>query len=936
MNFESQPLLQQISKKLLKQGLNLDFKYLDILPLSDFLMAQQLNHPQWFVNDFSPSELKLEIGNANSISNLKKQIRIYRNATISKLIIKQLESPKNTNLVMRQCSKLAINCINAALDWLHAHFSEQFGIPKNQLGEEQKLVILAMGKLGGMELNLSSDIDLIFTYPESGNTEGGPRSIDNSVYFNKLAQTLVAVLTEMTQDGFVFRVDTRLRPFGESGSLVSNFDAISSYYLEQGRGWERFAMIKARTITGEEIHRNKLMGVLEPFTYRRYIDFSMLETPRKIKQQIEAELRRRKLGENLKLGPGGIREIEFIVQAMQLIHGGKLRSLQQNSTLQGLKQIAEHKLLDEKDILQLEKSYRLLRYWEHCLQSFADQQTQTLPKDKLNQQRLCYLAGTSEWSEWLAMLDQIREPVHNIFSAQFSEFDRQQRLQDVDELGDLWLVAEDNSDNLKLIEGLGFKEPRTVLQNVIEFKNRILKKTLPIPRKSEWLLSKIVPEIIRLGSELENQNSAVTRMISLIEAIMTRTAYLNLFFENKDTIKLLMELFSLSPWIAEHTKQFPLVLDDLLNPNWINGQDIDDTGNSLLRQIARIPNDDEEQLLDVFREFKQSSYFQLAACFSMNSINMKQLGIHLSNVAQALLEQAYLLATTKVQNKYGVLRHETGEKAQMIVVAMGKLGSHEMGFSSDLDLVFIHDGCESLTSSELTNGNSLSKQLDGLQYFAKIAQSLIHALSIRMNSGILYEIDTRLRPSGNSGFLVSSIEQFQHYQLEQAWTWEHQALTRARVICGGKKLTEKFKVIRSEVISIKREQQELRLEIIEMRLKMKLAIATTNSNKWDLKQGDGGLTDIEFLIQYLVLLHSSKHPSLLHDTDNLAQLRTLAKLKILSSVEASLLSSIYLGYLDYYNRQTLLQQHDTGITEFTQQRNSVIKILENHKLWPWK
>ncbi len=936
MDFHLYPQLSNLEQRFVadKHFSKLDIRRLAIL--SDFISIQYSKHPNWLSGSNQSTELKQDIENSNSVQALKTSLRLYRNYTLCNLIKKQLENEKFTVEVMRGCSSLADYCINSAVNWLYYELSNQLGIPENEDGEEQTLVVVGMGKLGGRELNLSSDIDLIFCFPDSGNTVGANRAIDNGVFFSKLAQQLVAVLNDTTQDGFVFRVDTRLRPFGASGSLVVNFEAMEHYYLDQGRGWERFAMIKARLITGADRHKEQLMKILKPFIYRRYIDFSMLETPRKIKQQIEAELRRRKLSENLKLGPGGIREIEFIVQAMQLIHGGKLRSLQVTSTLEGLEQLAEHQLMASNDIQQLTASYLKLRHWEHCLQAFADKQTQTLPQDELNQERLSYLADKETWQQWLQMLEQIQQPVHQIFQSQFSDSEREQRLQVVDGLMDLWLVPEESVENLKNLQGLGYTEPHTVMGLLVQLKKRVTEKSIFLSSRSEELFTKLIPEIIRLCSTAKNQNLTMERMLALIEAVQTRTAYLDLFVENKNTLRLLAELFSRSPWIAQHTRQFPLVLDDLLNPNWLNGDEIDDCGNVLLQQISRIPDDDEEQLLDVFREFKQSSYFQLAACFTMETIGMKQLGRHLSNIAQALLQQAYLLARKKVESRYGKLVHDDGSEAEFIVVAMGKLGSHEMGFSSDLDLVFIHDGCEILSGDSLVQGKSITKQIDGFQFFAKLAQRMIHALSIRMSSGVLYEIDTRLRPSGNAGFLVSSIEEYKQYQMTQAWNWEHQALTRARVICGGNKLTQQFEEIRSEILTLPREKNDLRKDIITMRVKMKQSQKKSEKASWNLKQGDGGITDIEFLIQYLLLLKAHEYPELRDNTENSRQLKVLAKNKIITTKQAQQLEKIYIDYLEHHNHQILLESSTVVEEDFTESREKVIKILEQYQLWPWK
>ncbi len=898
----------------------------ELLALSNFVFQQSKKNPVSFLNQ--PGNLADQLQLVSTESELKALLRNHRNQTLCNLIQNEFSSTPDTLAVMTACSELADECITAALNWLMQKLTADFGKPLSESGEEQALVVIAMGKLGGKELNLSSDIDLIFAFPEPGMTQGGKKSIENEVFFHRLVQRLINVLSEVTQDGFVFRVDTRLRPFGDSGPLVLSFGALAHYYLEQGRDWERFAMVKARAVTGSSEQKKQLEKILIPFVYRRYIDFSMLESPRQMKLQIEIELRRRNLKNNLKLGSGGIREIEFIVQALQLIHGGKRVELQTSSTLVGLKQIKSLALLPMKQCEQIVQAYLKLRHWEHCLQGIADRQTQELPETELDRERLCFIDNKATWLEWLAELEQYRTFVHQIFSEQFQDEGRVQRISFHSELTDLWRLPDQCTANIKILEKLGYEESEKILEKLGIFKKRIESRSKPISQRASNKLQRLIPEIIKLCGQQENSLEAFDRISLLIEEILTRTAYLELFVENRATLELLVYLFSQSPWIAQHARKYPLVLDDLLNPQWQKQpQTIAERQQQLIQSLARVAEDDDEQLLGILREFKQSQHFQLATGFISEQLSVKRLAKNLSAIAEVIVNQALKMARVQVERRFGKLLNEQGDDADFAIIAMGKLGSRELGFSSDLDLIFIHDGC---TSESLGK-----KSVEANQFFVKLAQKLIHILSTRMSSGVLYEIDTRLRPMGNSGLLVTSLDDFSSYQLEQAWTWEHQALIRARPISGSKMFQGKFEKIRREVLLQKREPEALIENIKAMRVKMQQHFGQVKDWHWNIKHGSGGITDIEFLIQYLVLCHVKQYPLILEKTSMMGILKTLAQLKIIPEKDARTLTDVYQFYREQINKRSLQQKSTTVGDIWHSQRKQVEIILEKYHLYPW-
>ncbi len=889
--------------------------------LSDFVYKQKQKNPQLVFSDNTRlSQLLLEV---STESSLKSILRQFRNWKICQFIRSEFSPEPKTLEVMSACSELADECIQEALEWLMKDHVNKFGTPSDDSGDPQYLVVIAMGKLGGGELNLSSDIDLIFAYPETGHTFGAKRCVENEVFFHRLAQRLVNVLSEVTADGFVFRVDVRLRPYGDSGALVLSFDALANYYLEQGRDWERFAMVKARVITGSDSQKQTLNDILNPFVYRRYIDFSMLESPRQMKLQIEVELRRRNLSNNLKLGSGGIREIEFIVQAIQLIHGGKKTELQLTSTLKGLTQIKLLGLLSEKDCDSLNNAYLKLRHWEHCLQGFNDQQTQNLPEDEMDRQRLCFIDNKKSWNEWKEELNNYRSSVHQIFLHQFEDTGRKQRITIDSKLADLWRLPDSCDDNVNLVKQLGYDEPENFLSKLSDFKRRVENNSKNIGTRAQQKLQRLIPEVINLCGRQENSLESFHRMILLIEEVSTRTAYLELFVENKQTLVLLIYLFSCSPWVARHTRQYPLVLDDLLNPLWQKQPLNSDQRQQLLRQsLSRVADDDDEQLLGVLREFKQSQYFQLAAGFISNQLSLDNLANNLSVIADVIVIESLKIARNKVEERFGRLIGVQGDNIAFEVVALGKLGSRELGFSSDLDLIFVHENC-----SQLTQG---PKIVEASQFFVKIAQKMIHILTTRMPSGVLFEIDTRLRPMGSAGLLVTSIDDFDEYQMNKAWTWEHQAIIRARPLSSRGGLASQIEAIRDKVIGKFRKKSQLLADVIKMREKMKNHFGRNKKNGWSLKNGEGGITDIEFLIQYLVLLNANKYHSLRQSTSMMRLLKRLGQLNIIENNDVKQLTAAYVKYREYMNIISLQEAQPTIEKDWRGRDHAISELIDKY------
>ncbi|HFB65448.1 MAG TPA: bifunctional [glutamate--ammonia ligase]-adenylyl-L-tyrosine phosphorylase/[glutamate--ammonia-ligase] adenylyltransferase [Aeromonadales bacterium] len=923
------PLLMQLMQK---DAIDKNLPALADYILSDYIQHLRKQHPEWFVNGEERKNLILDlqerICESNNIEEIKKHLRQYRNLTMIGLIHDEYQN--NTIKVMNGCSALADSCIQYASNWAHEFLKKSLGMPVDHSGVEQQLLVVGMGKLGGRELNLSSDIDLIFLYFKEGWTVGGRKQWSNIQYFTKLTQLVIQLLTDITADGFVFRVDTRLRPYGDSGAVVLSMDALEQYYLEQGRGWERFAMIKARLITGSNEEQLEFQKIVNPFVYRRYIDFSLLEVPRKLKRQIEAEHRRRNLQDNIKLGKGGIREIEFIVQAIQLIHGGKQRTLQNTSTLLTLEKIRQLSLLAVEDCTLLKTCYLKLRHMEHCIQSFADEQTQQLPSNELDKERLVYLCGYDSWKIFCEQLNACRTSIHRIFNEQFKagEISLSHETDEIfTQLKDIFLLPDQSEKNIRIINSMGYSNAEEIINELCQFRKRLSGMIRLSGIKGSDLINQLIPYLVQICGNYKNSTNTFKRMLVLMETVATRTAYLQLFLENNKTLDILTNLFSKSNWIATHTTNYPLVIDDLLNPEWLKMSEKIDRSAQLNNRVLRIPEEDEEQILCALREYKQSQHFQLAASFISGYLDGAKLCIALSEVAEAILWQCYKLARIKIEQKYGRLVREDGSDVDFSIIAMGKLGSKEMGFSSDLDLVFIYGNSNSLTSGKRT--------VPAIEFFIKIAQRLIHYINTRMPNGVLYEIDTRLRPSGRSGLLVTQVNEFENYQLNEAWTWEHQSLVRARCLFGTSDLAERFQLIKTRVISGANKNVSLKAEIKTMRMKMKRHEIGKMTGKTLMKQQDGGIIDLEFLVQYLVLKNAKQYSLLTRVSSLIDQVKVLLQNKLLIQAHAETIMDSYLNQIDKINTLTLQDQEVDYSVISKKELEKNIAILKYHGLYPW-
>ncbi|QXG41609.1 bifunctional [glutamate--ammonia ligase]-adenylyl-L-tyrosine phosphorylase/[glutamate--ammonia-ligase] adenylyltransferase [Pseudomonas viridiflava] len=922
---------------------------------SDFVTEQICRDPRMLLDmadsgelerSFSAGELRGQIANALSTATtddeLGRNLRRQRMRHQVRIIWRDLTRQADLIETCRDLSDMADACIDLACHWLHERLCQQFGTPTGRrTGLPQQMVILGMGKLGAVELNLSSDIDLIFGYPEGGETVGVKRPLDNQEFFIRLGQRLIKALDPVTVDGFVFRVDMRLRPYGSSGALVLSFNALEQYYQDQGRDWERYAMIKARVVGGDQKAGAELLEMLRPFVYRRYLDFSAIEALRTMKQLIQQEVKRKGMAENIKLGAGGIREVEFIAQAFQLIHGGRDLSLQQRPLFKVLKTLEGQGYLPNAVTEELREGYEFLRYTEHAIQAIADRQTQMLPDNEQDQARIALMMGFSDWASFHEQLMYWRGRVSWHFRQVIADpdsdpDDEQEDDSEVIVGGEwlpLWEESQDEEAASRQLSQAGFVNAETAIKHLANLRSSPHLRSMQ--RLSRERLDAFIPRLLAQAVEHDKPDLVLERVLPLVEAVARRSAYLVLLTENPDALRRLLTLCAASPWIAEQIARFPLLLDELLNEGRLfNPPLAPELAAELRERLIRIPEDDLEQQMEALRHFKLAHSLRVAASEITGSLPLMKVSDYLTWLAEAILEQVLALAW-----RHSVARHGTPSRPDgtlcdpgFVIVGYGKVGGIELGHGSDLDLVFIHDG----DPQTETDG---ARPIDSAQFFTRLGQRIIHLLTTQTNSGQLYDVDMRLRPSGASGLLVSSLGAFARYQDKEAWTWEHQALVRARVLTGSPDVGREVEKVRADVLGRERDLDKLRAEVSEMRAKMRDnlgsrltaagrgANAFESSMPFDLKQDAGGIVDIEFMVQYAALAWSREHPGLLQYTDNIRILEGLEEAGLLPDADASLLREAYKAYRSAAHRQALQKQ--AGVVsgdQFHCERREVMRI----------
>jgi glutamate-ammonia-ligase adenylyltransferase len=841
-----------------------------------------------------------------------RRLRLFRHRELVRIIWRDLSGWSDCAETLRELSALADACIRAAFVRSSQEMQGRYGVPRDAEGQESSFVVVAMGKLGGGELNFSSDIDVVFLYSAPGETDGG-RQQSNEEYFRRLAQHFIKLMDDKTADGFVYRVDARLRPFGDSGPLACSVDAFEDYLVQQGRDWERYAWVKARVVNTWVGAHDFYANILRPFVYRRYLDFGVFSSLREMKSMIEQEGRAAANRENIKLGPGGIREIEFIVQTLQLVRGGTDRALRQRSLMPALEQLGREQLMPETTVKELAGAYKFLRDVENRLQMIADRQTHELPEGGENKARLAYANGFDSWDELYAALNKQREFVQ----ADFDEILRHERGEgnDQDTTG--------HSGELDQLAEASFENPAEILERL----NR-LRSGQQYQRMDELgrqRLDRLLPSVLLACVHAGNPLLALDGTLRVVESIGRRSAYIALLNENNAALERLVRLCGSSDFLARQVSAHPLLLDELLDQRiFLNSPTRADLVEDLQHRMEGVNPEDSEQHFEALRNFQQAAVFRVAVADLSGTLPLMKVSDRLTEIAELVLAEALNMSMQELVTRHGEPRcvvNGEQRKAGFAIAGYGKLGGLELGYGSDLDIVFMHD---SEGESQETDGEN---SLDNAVFFGRLARRITHVLTMPTLTGSLYEIDTRLRPSGKSGLLVTSLVAMEVYQKDEAWTWEHQALLRARAITGSPAVSEGFEALRIRSLLEFVNRETLRDEVIKMRARMRQELNKGNSEQFDIKQGEGGVIDIEFLVQYLVLLHAPLHESLLQYPDNIRQLDVLRDAGILEEADTEALADAYRAYRERMHLLSLAGESRLApMGEFESERSYVTKL----------
>jgi [glutamine synthetase] adenylyltransferase / [glutamine synthetase]-adenylyl-L-tyrosine phosphorylase len=906
-------------------------------------LARDVALAKWLVEEaalarvLSPGELAQRLhsalAGAPDLAGFMAALRRQRLREMVRIAWRDLAGDATVSETLSDASAFADAAIAAAVRYAQADLARTYGEPRNVTGEAQPFIVLGMGKLGGGELNFSSDIDLIFVFPDKGETSGA-RSVDNEDFFTRLGRLVVRILGERTAEGFVFRVDMRLRPFGESGPLVASGLFLHDYLQTHGRDWERYAWVKARALTGVDAWKLIQAESVRPFVYRRYLDFGVFEALREMKALIEKEVARRDLADHVKLGPGGIREIEFITQAFQLIRGGQDRRMQTPSLLEVLPQLAGGKLLPARVAQELEAAYLFLRRLENRLQMLDDQQTHTVPSDALTRERIALSMEFADWQACALELEQHRSAVTRTFhDVMFARNEATMPgMPGLSGLAEAWVSNADAPALAGVLEGRGFRDAAQAAAQLVEFRGAGALRRLDAPGRArlDLLLPRLLGAIADLGADgASSQADVLRRVLKVLEAIGSRSAYFALLNENAQVRKRLVEFAALGEFLAAQIASHPLLLDELLDDS---AEGLPTPRAELEREVAarltHLADEEPGRQVEVLRQFQRAAIFRVAMADLTARIPLMRVSDYLTEIAEIIIEQAMRLAWGQITAQFGVPMSGAGAARRAVslcAVGYGKLGGNELGYASDLDLVFLHD-----SGSEQAETDA-AKPVDNQVFFVRFAQRTLHLLTMHSAAGRLYEVDVRLRPSGKAGMLITRVGAFAEYQEKEAWTWEHQALLHARAVAGNSLLRAEFERVRVDVLMRFVRRDSLREEVRAMRERMRkeLSRARPGSGSFDIKQDAGGTADIEFLAQYWALLHAGTHPPVVMFADTIRQLESVASADLVPQLTVDVLTDAYRKYRERSHHLSLEQAEAVvAADEFAATRAAVTAIWD--------
>lgn len=769
-------------------------------------------------------------------------LRRYRHAEAARLVWRDVIDGADVEDILAGSTALAEVCLQRALAALEAEFVQRHGHVRDPAGRPQRLVVFALGKLGGRELNFSSDVDLVYAYESEGESDG-PRALAAQDYFARLGQRLTKLLDEVSVDGFCHRVDLRLRPFGSAGRVALSFAAMEQYFQREGRDWERYAWQKARPVAGDLEAGERLLKTLLPFVYRRYLDYGALDGLRAMKALLVAEVARRELAGDIKRGPGGIREIEFLVQALQLIRGGREPALRRRRLLTALQALVTAGHVDAATADDLRAAYRFLRRLENRLQMLADAQTYAVPGDALTRERIAAGLGMPSWDALDAQLAAHRARVAEEFSTLLAP--RRRGGADAAGLAAWWRALPEGGDPGQL-EECGFADAVELHARLRAFARTPGVRDLSDAARTR--LDRVLPALLQHATTRDHPETVLLRVLPLLHNILRRSSYLALLDEQPAALARLADALARSALLGERLAAYPLLLDELLDVR-VSGA-LPDREAIAAQCRAALRGNDVEAALDALNEVRQALSFRFALALLDARMRAEDCARSLAWLAEAVVACVLELAMAELMATHGGIAG-----GRFAVLGYGSLGGLELGFGSDLDLVFLFD-------APLDAQSDGARPLDASRWYARLGQKIVSLLGVRTSAGRLFDVDVRLRPDGAKGLLVSSLASFTDYQRQRAWTWEHQALVRARGIAGEPGLMEAFETLRADVLAAPRAAAKLAEDVATMRNKMRAELDRGDAARFDLKQGEGGLVDLEFLLQFLVLRDAHAHPPL--------------------------------------------------------------------------
>ncbi len=830
-----------------------------LLLASDFAFETLRREPQLLdarglerLRDPAPASARAAALSEIDAEDFSTRLRKFRRAEALRLIFRDVNGLDDLADTLSGTTALYETLIAAALHRAETALRTRYGVPRNAQGASQSLVVMGLGKLGGGELNFSSDVDLILAFPEAGATDGA-RALDNAEFFARVAREFVRLLNESGVDGIAARVDLRLRPFGEAGPVACSFAMMEQYYQREGRDWERYAWIKARPVAGDVAAGKKLLELLRPFVYRRYFDYTALEGLRELKGLIDEEVARRDMADHLKLGPGGIREIEFIVQLQQLIRGGRDPALRVAGLLPALDACARRGYLPAPRVKVLREAYPFLRRLENRVQMFADQQTHSLPDDALVRARIAATLDYADWDALQSELDTHRANVAEAFAAVLlPRAENPPQPAPSDASATVWRAARARTLDAQALERADFRAGDALIASLGG-----VAALRGLSARVMQRLDHLLPLLIEAARKTRAPETALIHLSKLVQAIARRSAYLALLEEHPAACTRLARLCAEDAWLAARVIAQPLLLDDVLDPRL---EHLPDDATVIARELAAAMHDenDPDDALAAIAEWRDSFVLRAGLAFRDGHADAARTAHRLADAASAAVDAVLQLAQGELIAQHGRL---PGAASGFAVIGYGSLGGCELGFASDLDLVFVYDGERAALTSDG------ARPLDGARWYSRLAQRVVHWLSTPTRAGRLYEVDTRLRPDGSKGLLVASLAAYSNYQSERAWIWEHQALVRARAIAGDASVRAAFAQDRAQILARSRDASTVISQVLKMRAQWRVERDRSNAREFDLKQGAGGLLDIEFLLQGLVLLHAANHPELAQHSD---------------------------------------------------------------------